>query len=124
MTDQDIDEIESRLGLEVPDDYREFATSYPVHLGKFAGQYELFDDCDRVIFHTLERRLRATDEQPWSDDHLVIGASGCGDAYYMDLGQKPSPVLFASRDAKVVQTAADSLADWCDQLVQLYGCEQ
>ena len=99
MTEVDLALIQSELDLEVPEYYREFILNYPEALhapGCHAWQVELSDVANHVI--TLNHQVRSSQSIDWEDEYFVIGESGCGDYYAIDIDDVESPVYFWNHD--------------------------
>ena len=85
MTAQQLELIGSTFGFTLPPSYRDFQLQYPESFDQDIRDHDIYDDPDRVIEET--KFLHSADFIPggWPKNYLVIGDSGCGDWYYMDI---------------------------------------
>ncbi|MDC0936304.1 SMI1/KNR4 family protein [Pirellulales bacterium] len=99
MTEADIEFVQSELDVEIPKFYRDFLLAYPDELrapGCHAWQVEILDVAERIV--ELNREVRMSHAIDWDDEYFVIGESGCGDYYAIDIDDVESPVYFWNHD--------------------------
>ena len=93
MTEAELVHIEAELDIELPSTYRKFIANYPAMLlrpGTDATKFELLNSPDNII--KLNQVVRSWSSFDWPDEYLVIGQSGCGDYYAIDVDDEYSPV--------------------------------
>ena len=118
MTHDDVDQIECRLAIRIPDDYRTCVTNYPDDLSEDARKYDLWDNPKAVIANTEGLRIRFLTSGKWPHTFLVIGSSGCGDYYYLDTEQDRPPVGCWNHETERFAEVASSINDWYQQIRQ------
>lgn len=112
MTSDDVDRIEARLGVSLPPEYREFVIDYPADLGVCASDHEIWNQADAVIEATDRLRLGENPDVTWPYNMVVIGDSGCGDYYCLDISQFPSPVVCWNHEISEFECVASSIQHW------------
>ena len=117
MTDDDLDRIEARLAVQLPPEYRRFAADYPPDLDADTRNHDIFDSADRVIAETEFLRVGSVPEMPWQSSFVVIGDSGCGDWYFLDLDEAPAPVKEWNHETASFDHVAASINDWCSRVL-------
>jgi len=123
MTDADLAKIETELDIELPDYYRAFVQNYPPLLLAIPnGPYlcELSNSAENVI--QLNRLVRTFNSFEWPDEYLVIGESGCGDYYAIDIDDEDSSVYLWNHEQGDFSDdeEVDSLPEFAGQLIQSY----
>ncbi|NOY41000.1 MAG: SMI1/KNR4 family protein [Planctomycetes bacterium] len=123
MTKADFALIQSELDLELPDFYWEFVHDYPKALhapGCHAWQVELLDLAHRII--TLNQQIRSFQTIDWEEEYFIIGESGCGDYYAIDIDDNESPVYFWNHDIGDFddREEIDSLDHFAEHIIQMY----
>lgn len=92
-----LNNIEEVLGVELPDDYKNLITNYPKKLlakGFNAAEVELLKSPDKIV--ELNKYVQGILDIESS--FFLIGESGCGDYYFIDLDEEDSPVYFWNHD--------------------------
>jgi hypothetical protein len=128
MTNADLDNIESALGLQLPAFYRRHMLDYPRWLlekqpeWSDVAQWEFADDPGRVIhFNRYVRRFEPGeffDDGPWPPHYFVIGSERDQNWYFLDLaGGSEAVYLFHHEEGEVRREAA-SLAGFPAALVE------
>jgi hypothetical protein len=112
VTADDLDSIESRLGVPLPSGYRQLLMNYPAELFERAAEYQLFQDPRFVINETMRQRLQGFGESRPRNDLLVIGDDGCGNYCCLDLTQEPVTVLAYDHEHDSYTEIAWSLDGW------------
>lgn len=95
ITNADISSIQTALDLELPDFYCDFVLDYPgllLNACEESSPIQLSNSADRII--QLNRDVRSSQHNDWEHEHFVIGESGCGDYYAIDVSAVDSPVYF------------------------------
>jgi hypothetical protein len=120
MTRDDLDLIEARLGVRLPSEYRQLAVSFTTSLKEDVRDHEIFDDAKRIIAATEKLRLVGpTPEFYWDRYHIVIGDSGCGDSYILDLNEGPAPVKIWNHETSSIHWGAASIDEWYSQVTRM-----
>src|SRR5262245_61779732 len=119
MTQQDIDHIEGRLGVRLPSDYCTFMTSYPQLSKAVAGiaQHEILSDARSIIRENERVRAGELPLRSWPHDLFVIGDSGCGDYYCLDLSESVPAVVCWNHETGDFEETAPSLRAFLQQLI-------
>jgi hypothetical protein len=118
VTSDDLDRVESELGIRLPSDYRALVIAYPVGLGRSGPDYELLDDSQQLI--AINRLLREEGffGSPWPAHFFSFGGDGCGNEYYLDLRREPSPVYFADHEGTLDSGQWPTLEAWLAERLQ------
>lgn len=114
MSEEDLDAIEAALGLVLPTEYRRALRELPGDLDPDVRAHELYDAPRRVVEETLARRDGAA-EGAWKHDYVVIGDSGCGDLYYLDVSELPAAIYCLSQETGVPDKVAASAVRWVER---------
>jgi SMI1 / KNR4 family (SUKH-1) len=114
MTETDLKLIESKLGVVLPAEYRDFMLTYPQSLreAKLVGDEEsasdsfLFNDLTMVIEHNKEMRkpgllVTKSETSPWPDHYFIIGADCGGNCWCIKLGSESRGVWFFDHEEGV-----------------------
>lgn len=118
MRAEDLDLIERRLGVKLPPFYAAFVTSYPVLPREAAdiAEYDVFDDPHRVIAANV-LVCGSLPGLSWPERLLVIGESGCGDYYAIQLDGGSEAVHCWNHEIGDFEESADSLAKFLEGLI-------
>jgi hypothetical protein len=114
MSDEDLDAIEAALGLVLPTEYRRALRELPGDLDADVRAHELYDSRERVIEETLARRNGASDGA-WKHDYVVIGDSGCGDLFFLDVSELPAAIYCLSQETGAADKVAASAVRWVER---------
>ena len=117
MTDEDLNTIESQLGIALPAEYRQFALNPSCSPGERYPVRWFFNDARRVITATLRPMEDAGyDRQGWQDSYLVIGEGASGDLLVLDTSSPDFPVHCLSHETHAIEpewpTLHDFVTDW------------
>ena len=118
MTNDELDQIEARLAISLPPEYRQFAANYPADLDADIRAHDIYDRAETVISATERLRLRPIPEMPWSDSYVVIGDSGCGDWYFLDLDESPAPLKWWNHETAAIEQVAFSIREWHAKVIR------
>lgn len=125
--------IEDRLGVKLPNAYRKLLIDYPqsLHDTKLdlgwkqepISERELYGDAERIICANVDQRRLSTqwfsdDIEPWPDHMLVIGDDQCGNYWCLDLRDSDDRVVFYDHDAGGFQDDSDSLAEYVEKTIR------
>lgn len=97
MKPEDIQLIETALGLKLPDSYVEVVLNYPCPEIADVCESGLFSDPLWVIQVNQEHRRGGWFGMDWPPHFFAIGDDGCGDTYFMVIG-KDDRVYFADHE--------------------------
>jgi hypothetical protein len=104
MSLEQLDQIESALGFQLPNEYRLLATQYPFKPVGRDAVYWFFNDPQRVIEET---RFPLCDSEysgaGWKPSFLLIGHSPAGDVYVMDTAVSELPVLLLDHETHEIE---------------------
>jgi hypothetical protein len=73
VTNDDLASIEERLGLKLPEAYRQFVTPYPIPALAGNTETELWDDAERLISLNLELRAGSKTRAAWPEHLFCVG---------------------------------------------------
>lgn len=121
MTDDDVDTIESGLGIVLPAEYRAFVLNPPAPFVDAYGGDELFTDPRFVINETRSKRLGELIEVRFPAGHVVIGAPGNGDFFCLDLSQEPATVVEFDHERGKFKAVGFSFESWVRNLSRRLG---
>lgn len=111
MTETDVDRIESSLAVTLPDEYRRLLMEFPSDLSADWARHEIFCSADWIIKQTQSTRLGAI-KRRWPTHMIVIGDSGCGDFYCLDLSDRPASVVCWDHEKRRFEFMASSIEQW------------
>ena len=107
MNEADIVKIEDYVGLTVPESYRQLLLDYPEPLAslRWSGirptSFELFNKSKKILQEnkfvrssTFNMEDDSGETHTWPNHFLVIGESGGGDYYAINLKNKKAAVYF------------------------------
>lgn len=121
MDVSDLDRIEEELFIELPHAYREFMLAYPDRLRSTdAPSFELQDDPDKLI--EINKLVETFQLSDWESSWFVIGESGCGDYYVIDVADDECAVVFWDHEQgrPSPEEGFDSLPEFAGDLVDMY----
>jgi SMI1-KNR4 cell-wall len=104
MTDDDIDTIEGQLGVTMPDEYRSLAPK--------VSNDCIFNTAKKVVLSTQQYRIQGMGEKPFPSENVIIGESGTGDLFSLDLSQDPAPVVEFDHERGRFKVIAFSFTSW------------
>ena len=128
------------IGLSVPDDYRAIILDYPPHLTTavramddsdsegYVSDVELPRDLEVVVALNEEARLDYLitpegGECKWPQEFLIIGETGQGDYYCVDVSGEFEGVLQYDHQSVGWEIVAESVQDFVDFLTEVF-CEE
>ena len=132
MPNINVDLIENRLGIALPNAYRQLLSDYPQRLHDTKldlgwkqepiSDRELYGDAERIIRANVDQRRFPTpwfsdDVEPWPDHMLVIGDDECGNYWCIDLRESCDRVLFYNHDLGGFEDDSDSLAEYVEKTI-------
>lgn len=115
MSDEELDAIEAALGVVLPTEYRRTLRELPRDLDPDVRSHELYDSHQRVIEQTLRYRIDGPGDGGWKHEFLVIGDSGCGDIYYLDVNELPAAIYCLSHETRQPDRVAASSVRWVER---------
>ena len=124
MDSNEINSIENELDIELPKYYLELLFNYPSRLlgeGIHASEVELLNSPNNII--DLNKLVRESNGIDIDASHFLIGESGCGDYYFIDLDENESSVYFWNHDISDFDEdeKSDSLLEHAGKLVEIYA---
>jgi hypothetical protein len=122
MTDDQLDAIETTLGLTLPPAYRRVSRMFPFRPIGLDRVYWFFDDPNRVIHGTrfpLEDGGYAGPALP--PRYVAIGQSGGGDLYLLDTAAEGLPVVCLSHETHAVEPAWPTFEAFVEEWVRAPG---
>ena len=113
MTEQDLSEIESALGVLLPDEYRRAMNASAAVASDAFWHRGLFNRAERVIRDT--RWLRGyvgTSDPTWRHGRAVISEVSGGDYVLLDTADPTAPLCLWDHETGLVEVFAPSLGDF------------
>jgi len=108
MQNEEMRVLESELDIELPGVYRDFLLSYPENLLQTSvPNFELLNDAKELI--CLNREVERSHMNEWNSSFFVIGSSGCGDYYAIDVDEPDGEVYFWNHELGRVELGEGSL---------------
>src|SRR5450756_826523 len=107
MTESDIIEVESKLGIRVPPDYREFMISRSGRA--IAGMYS---DTHQIISANMRNRQMSWLGRPLDRVFYIFGADERGREIFMDLDIPGPVIMVADYERKRGTVQALTFEDW------------
>ena len=93
MKFEEVERIEAALGLRLPDAYKSVALNHPCPESEDISWHGLYRDAERVMEVNAEHRANGWFGIDWPDDYFVIGDTGCGDSYFIVVGESDKVYL-------------------------------
>jgi hypothetical protein len=92
MTPTDLDKIEQRLGIDLPESYGQIVLNFPFDHG--TTDDVLWDHADAIIDQTLQHREGMGGATPkWPRHFVFVGCDGAASPYVLDTKTSPPMVL-------------------------------
>ena len=117
MNTEQLTEIERRLSVTLPDDYRELMLAYPKEL-EAEAEYELLNDPQQLIGININTRGYGSGIAGWQDSFFITGTDGGEEMYFLDTSRGRSPVFCLAVENHVISERAPSLAEFVRMLVE------
>lgn len=117
MNAEQLTEIENRLSIILPEDYREVMHVYPKELEAVA-EYELLNDHQQLIGMNVNTRSYGPGIAGWRDSFFIIGTDGGEEMYFLDMSRGRSPVFCLAVENHVISERASSLAEFLQMLIE------
>jgi SMI1/KNR4 family protein SUKH-1 len=107
MTESDIDEVESKLGIRVPSDYRQLMLS---HSGQTVAG--VFGDKHQIISANERNRQMSWLGRPLDGVFFIFGADEHGRELFMDLDTREPVIMVADYEHQRGAVQARTFRDW------------
>lgn len=141
MTTEILEHLKSLCGASVPDFYLRFLAAYPAALKSatraldesdsegMVSDVELLADLSSVLELNLESRADSVPEPDgfeffWPEQFLVIGETGGGDYYCIDVEGEVDGVMQYDHQNVGFEVVADSLDEFVEMLVETFILEE
>jgi hypothetical protein len=132
MTESELSDIEERLAVALPDDYRSFMLRYPPGLAsakkdlgwvqESPSQRQLVDDAALLAGLNEDVRRPGTPwtagDGPWPDRYFVIGEDLCGNYWCIDLAVGGAGVWSYDHDTGGFERQFGSLGEFAAELLR------
>lgn len=115
MSPEELQQIESELGITLPVDYREAMLNYP--LDRDPLDETLCDDVELLIKSNLYYRKHKFFGLEWPGHYFTFGGDGFGNRFFLDLTLTPSPVFFADHEVREYREDKPSLEAWLEMVM-------
>jgi hypothetical protein len=93
MTAEDLDQIEVRLGIALPTEYRTTMMAYPFPADSSAAELWMPDDAERVLALNESYRRGPRGPTDWPRHLFLLGDDGGEEAFVLDTSAAPYPVV-------------------------------
>jgi len=119
MTLEDINKIQTKTGVTLPEYYVEFVTQYPKELSETeAPDYGLLDDPSEIIEQNIDVRMNGYFGEKWPERYFIIGQNGCGDYYVIDLQSQNFSIGFSDHEAMECTLYASNKEEFISKLLR------
>jgi hypothetical protein len=113
MNQEEIEAIENKTGVILPESYKQVMLSYPNELlGTEAEDFGLLHDVDVIIEENIDIRTNGYFGEAWPEQYFIIGQNGFGDYYVINHELQEFSVKFVCHEEMTGSTYADNLADF------------
>jgi hypothetical protein len=116
MTHDDFDTVDGQLGVTMPAEYRLLELRSSSNLHTPDGTRWIFDTARQVVSATQQYRVQGVGEKPFPPDYVVIGETGTGDFFCLDLSQNPAPVVEFDHERYRFRVVSFSFTSWLKRL--------
>jgi len=116
MRRDDLDTIDGQLGVTMPAEYRLLELRPPADLHASDCTRWIFDTAGQVVSATQQYRVQGIGEKPFPPDYVVIGETGTGDFFCLDLSQNPAPVVEFDHERHRFRVVSFSFTSWPKRL--------
>lgn len=110
MKASDLADVETELGVVLPEAYRGAMLAYPLDPTDANSRIALPDDARAVI--AFNRFLREQFPDEWPPTYFAVGNGPCGDPYFLDLGTRSAAVWSWDHETHGVTRAAPDFGSW------------
>ena len=118
MTEADLRRIQTELGIELPESYRETMLTFAIPACAGNDDTELWDDPDALIARNQEYRQGAPGGvKPWPVHLFFVGDGGSGCAHAIDLRSPDAAVWWVDHGHLDLESSGEiepSFSDWAD----------
>ncbi len=138
MTSDSIQQLTEMMGCPLPEDYLELLGNYPDVLRKAmraldntdsegsVADVELLEHLSCVLELNVEAREESVTEPEgleffWPEQLLVIGETGSGDYYCIDVDRQEEGVIQFDHQSVSFDVIADSLSEFIEILVETFS---
>ena len=94
MNQEEVDELEGKLDLTLPETYKQLVLNHP----GFYRQHELCDHVDPLVYDNRDLRRKGFFGIDWPADYFVIGSDGTGNFYFITTAPFDGHVYLADHD--------------------------
>ena len=99
MNREELAELESRLSLTLPEEYKGTVIRHPFpETGSY--NYELCGDYETLLEENLGMRSEGFFGEQWNPTWFVIGTDGCGNNYFITTDPFDGNIYFADHEEK------------------------
>lgn len=124
MKSEELNLIESKIGVMLPNCYKQALLNYPETLaGTEAEDFHFLTNADEIISENLEVRESGYFGEKWPDRYFIIGHNGCGDYYVINHTNTEFSVGFADHDKMECNLFANNLGEFVEKLLREFETE-
>lgn len=121
MTDDDLDTINSQLGMTMPAEYRLLMLTSPPDFDASDGAAWIFRSARQVVSATQQYRIQGVGDEPFPSHYVLIGETGTGDFFCLDLSQDPASVVEFDHERQRFSMISFSFTSWFKRLSRQSG---
>lgn len=111
MTQKDLDEIESKLKISLPDFYKQTMLNYPFKSDSFANEFSLTTDIEQII------GINSTFD--YSEKKFAVGSDGGEWSFYVKLNSDDKVYIFDLEESHIHNTVcANSWEDYLKKIIK------
>ncbi|MFW0778387.1 MAG: SMI1/KNR4 family protein [Rickettsiales bacterium] len=113
MNHEEIESIEEKTGIKLPESYKQVVLNYPKELlGTEAEDFGLLNDPEVIIEENNDVRNNGYFGEVWPERYFIIGQNGCGDYYVISHESKEFSVGFACHEEMACNPYAEGLSEF------------
>ena len=122
MNQVEIESIEEKTGIKLPESYKQVLLNYPKELlGTEAEDFGLLSDAEVIIEENIEVRSNGYFGEAWPGRYFIIGQNGCGDYYVINHENQEFSVGFACHEEMACNPYAANLAEFIGKYLNEIG---
>jgi hypothetical protein len=122
MNQEEIESIEEKTGIKLPESYKQVVLDYPKELaGTEAEDFGLLNDVQMIIAENNDVKNNGYFGEAWPDRYFIIGQNGCGDYYVINHESKDFTVGFACHEEMACNPYASNIEEFIGKYLNEIG---